>query len=352
MSKWVVWAMVVAMAWAAACGGDGDGDDDDDSAGGADAAVTPDAAPSIDAATPDAATPDAAGPDAVPLVCDEFGPASTGSNPGFVPPDGTLLAYEEVAGVWQLVGPADYSCLCAGGSDTPTSVEVTLTGTTRDFQTNDVVDNVDIRMFRQGDPLTATPLATATSDASGDYSLTVPAGTGRVSLVQTDPEVSRFLDTAVVNHLFAPSAPAQMLTLYTVSELTANALPAFIGVARTVGRGLMLGMLVDCNGDRVAGAIATVSATPRTTDHLAGADTFYFSAGSTSLPVRHTQAADTNKDGLFMVIELVPTDTAYVQAWGYLPGQTPGVDDLTLLSEVPVPVGADSVGIATLEPLR
>ena len=180
----------------------------------------------------------------------------------------------------------------------------------------------------------------------------VPWIAEHIKLYQTDPETTRFLETVLFHHLLEPTVAEQVLDLNQMSILTANALPAFVGVMRTEGRGLMFGRVVDCDGNAVDGAITTVSATSRAADHLTGGDTYYFSAGSTSLPVRHSQAADTNLDGQFVVIELTPTGVAYAQAWGYIEGQTPGVDPLTLLSEVVVPVGADVFGQVVLEPRR
>jgi hypothetical protein len=227
-------------------------------------------------------------------------------------------------------------------------VAVTLSGTTRDFQTADVVDEVDIAAFG-ADELS---IGMTTSGGSGQYTLPFAPGTGRVSFRMTDPAGNRFVDSYVLEHRLSPDAGAQTLDLISVSHLTLNALPAFIGVMRTPGRGLSGGVVVDCAGYPVDGAIATVSATPGTTEHLAGADTYYFSAGSTSLPVRHTQAADTNHDGRFVVIELPPTPDAYLQVWGYMQGQTPGVDALALLSQVRADVAGDAWIDVKMEPLR
>ena len=53
-----------------------------------------------------------------------------------------------------------------------------------------------------------------------------------------------------------------------------------------------------------------------------------------------------------MVIEVPPTEGAYLQVWGFLEGQNPVTDELTLLSEVPVSVLADSWVSADMVPLR
>jgi hypothetical protein len=178
-------------------------------------------------------------------------------------------------------------------------------------------------------------------------------GTGRITLLLTDAaDPPRYLDSPVFHYALEPDVPEQTQDLFPVSYLTANAFPAFVGVRHCAGFGLLYGTVLDCDGNQVDGASVTVSATSGTPDHLPGADTYYFSAQSTSLPVGHERAPNTNHDGMYGVAELPPTPTGFVQAWGYIEGQTPGVDPLTLLSEVPIVVAADNVANASLEPLR
>lgn len=298
---------------------------------------------------------------------DNGGPdAGAAANPGFIlPPAGEFpQAYLEVGGVWELQGDADFSCLNTPTDDVVSDVDIQLSGTTTDFQTGDVVDNVELAAFPLGASLSGTPVATATSDGAGAYSMTLPKDTAaRWTFRSTDPEGSRFLDTYLMNQYFDPSAaghPDHDLDLSSVSFLTANALPAFIGVMRTEGLGVLAGAFRDCQGREVDGVIATVNAEscaagtcdPANLKHLDGAQTYYFSAGSTSLPVRHSQAPNTNHDGLFVVIELPPSSEAFLQVWGYATQADADAQKLSLLGEIPAPVLADSVITASMEPLR
>ncbi len=266
---------------------------------------------------------------------------------GFTNPHLVTHAYNESGGVYEDLGPADWSCLGTASSDQATTVEITLTGTIGDFQTGDDVPGETVEAFDVID--WQNPFATVTSDENGDYSMTVPVGTKRFGFLMTGEDT---MDTFLLNQYLDPATAEQNLDADSVSVLTANALPAFIGVTRTPGLGIVAGAMRDCQDHEVYGAIATVSSTSGSVTPLEGADTYYFSAGSTTLPVRWSQQAFTNKDGLFMTIELPPTASAYLQVWGYIDGQDTATEDMTLLSEIPTPVLADNVVTFSLEPLR
>jgi hypothetical protein len=136
-----------------------------------------------------------------------------------------------------------------------------------------------------------------------------------------------------------------------ISQGTAAALSAFIGKARTPGTGVLAGAVRDCMGRELSNFIATVSSTPGTVTHLPGADTYYFDAMS-GFPARHSVRASGSGNGLFMVIEMAPTATAYVQVWGYPTQADLDGDQLKLIAELQAPVIADTVITGTYEPLR
>jgi hypothetical protein len=60
----------------------------------------------------------------------------------------------------------------------------------------------------------------------------------------------------------------------------------------------------------------------------------------------------TNSDGLFIVIELPPTTTAYMQVWGFVDDADLADGEPTLLAELPSPVAADTIITASIEALR
>lgn len=275
---------------------------------------------------------------------------------GFNTPTTVTKAYKEEGGVWQEQGNANFGCLNTPTADAATTVEVTLSGTVEDFQTGNPVPNATVTIF--DDVEVDSPFATVTSDESGAYTATIPAGTTRFGFKMV---AEGQMETLLLNQYIDPNTAAQSLNIGSVSELTANALPAFIGVTRTAGRGVLAGAMRDCDNNEVGGAIATVSSVSGSPEHLDAEEcteekpctsSYYFSAGSTSLPVRHSQQAHTNFDGLFMTIELPPNAASYLQVWGFTGDQDPAADELTLLAEIASPVVADVMVTFSLEPLR
>lgn len=267
---------------------------------------------------------------------------------GFLPPEDITRAHTGGDGSWSEVGPANWSCLNTTSDDPPTTVDVTLAGTVEDFQSGDKVPEAMVTLYTDSN-IAGSGTETVTSDLDGNFSVTIPTGSTRVGFRVVHEDA---LDTYALNQIYEPDTAEQSDTVNSVSLLTANALPAFIGVTRTPGLGIIAGSIVDCDGNEVSGAIATVSSVSGSPEHLAGSESYYFSALSTSLPVRHQQQLSTNSDGLFVVIELPTSAEAYLQVWGFVDGQDPATDDLTLLAEIPAPVLADSVITASLEPLR
>jgi len=272
-------------------------------------------------------------------------------NPGFATPDTVTTAFSKDGEVWNEVGPANWDCLSTPSDDMPSTVAIDVTGIARDFQNDDdVIADAMISAY-DGNDITGTPIATAMSEADGTFSITLEAGVERVAFKTAAAD---YLDTYLLNQYYDPDTAEQTEDqIEPISVSLANTLTAFINKERTLGLGVLAGAIRDCDGNEVSGAIATVSASRGSPDHVDGAETYYFSAGSRSLPVRLSQQAYTNDDGLFMVIELPPSQTAYyLQVWGFLPDQDPASDELTLIAELGTPVIGDTVISASMEALR
>lgn len=286
-----------------------------------------------DGAAIDAGAPDAAPPE----------------NAGFVPPDVTTTAYQPDGTSWTEVGPADWSCLGTPTGDEPTTVEVTITGEVLSRNSpGDTVPGAEITAW-SGNDVSATPIATATADAEALYSLTLPVGTTRVAYRATAPD---FVDTYLLNQYYEPATAEQTETQEPVSGERADILLALINKSRVPGQGILAAAIRDCQGHEVAGAIATVSTVSGAVDHADGADTYYFSATATSVPVQHGGQKATNKDGRFMVIGVDPADEIFIQVWGFLADQDPATDELTLIAELAAPSIADALVTASLEARR
>jgi len=271
-------------------------------------------------------------------------------NPGFAKPDTVTTAFQKDGEIWTEVGPANWSCLGTPSDDTPSTVEITVSGLVRDFQNkDDVIAGAMVEAY-SGSDITGTPIGTATSNADGTFSITYDPGIERVAYKTSADE---YLDTYLLNQYYQPATAEQEENLEPISVSLANTLTAFINKERTPGLGVLAGAIRDCDVHEVKGAIATVSNTSATADHVDGAETYYFSAGSRSLPVRLSQQAYTNDDGLFMIIELPPSSSdVFLQVWGFTPDQDPATDELTLIAELGVPVIGDTVISASMEALR
>lgn len=266
------------------------------------------------------------------------------ANPGFFCPTALATAWDEVGGTWMDLGPANFSCLNTPSTDVPTAVDINLTGEIRDFQEGIPVADATVEVFPGID--VGNPLATATGDGDGNYALVVPTGQSRFGFKVTAPD---YMETYLLNQYLDPDAADQDENVEAVSELTANLLPALIGLQRTDGLGIVAAAFRDCDGNTVSDVVATVSGTSGADDHLVGGQSYYF---SDSLPTNHTIRETTNSDGLFVVLELPETATGYLQLWGFVDGQDPTTDDMTLLSEMPAPVIGNTVITASAEPLR
>jgi hypothetical protein len=274
----------------------------------------------------------------------DAGPGSAGFDK---PPTVVHANTQNSDGSWADAGPADLSCLGTAGSDQATTVAVTLMTTVKDFQQQTPVPTATVIAFPGINY--STPFDTETSDTNGNVTINIPAGTTRFGFEMT---AANQFPTFLLNQLVAPSMAAQTLAeIQSVSGSTAATLPALIGQTRTPGTGVVAGTFRDCMTRPVSNFVVTISTTPMTATSIAGAEAYYFSPISMPLPVRHTVAASASGNGLFMLIQLPVSPTAYVQAWGYTSESALG-GAMTLLSQLQVPVIADTVITGDFEAVR
>ena len=249
---------------------------------------------------------------------------------------------------WSEVGAANLACLNTPSSDVATTVPVSLSTTVKDFQNQTPVIGASITAFAGID--VGTPFgAAAVSDGSGDVTVAIPAGQKRFGFKMTQTDS---IDTLLLNQTVDPSMTTQTSAeIQIVSLSTATLLPALIGENRTTGSGVAAGALRDCDKHEISNFVVTMSSTPGTATPIDGAQAFYF-ALSPTLPIVHHSAELANQNGLFMMIQVPVTATGYVQAWGYPTDADLAADHLTLISELAVPVVADTVITGSFEPLR
>ena len=283
-------------------------------------------------------------------------PAKPDADLGFNKPTASLKANMEVStNNWMELGPANLSCLNTPSSDVTATVDITFNTMVLDFQSGNPVPGVGVQVFPDID-ITNPIGAGATADSTGAISIPIPMGHKRIGfkMTKTDDGTSLSpLDTFLLNQYFDPTTATQTLPtkIQTISKATAATLPALIGETRTVGTGVAAGALRDCDVHEMSNFVTTISSTSGTPTPIVGAESFYFS-DAVGLPVHHNQEDSASKDGLFMLIQVPPADTAYVQAWGYPTDADVTADNLQLISELQVPVLADTVITGSFEPLR
>ena len=282
--------------------------------------------------------------------------AAVGGNPGFPTPTAVTKANMKMGGVWTEIGDADWSCLNTPSTDMPSTQSIALSGKITDFQTGAGVGGATVTAFpgiMLGGSSGAPVMSDSAAATKGNYTASLaalPSGTTRYGF---KIEAAGYVKTYLLNQYLDPAMATQSRNIAAVSESTATALPAFVGVSRDPSKGVLAGAMRDCQGREVSNAVATVSSTAGTVTHLTGAKTFYFSAGSSSLPVRPSMAATMNKDGLFVVLDLPPqTAPAYMQVWGFRTAAELSSGQMTLLAELAAPVEANAVITASVEVKR
>jgi hypothetical protein len=278
------------------------------------------------------------------------------ANAGFELPVAVTRANGRSAGSWGEIGDADWSCLGTPRPDQPSTQTILLSGEVDDWQTGSPVGNATIVAF-PGNLVTGNAGTATTSNVvstRGDFAMTVAklaAGTTRVGF---RIDASGYVRTYVLDEYLDPSISPQTRALLAWSESTANALTAFLGITRDPADGMVMGTMHDCAGHEVSNAIATVSWSSAAAKHVRGAATFYFSATSQSTPVPRAQSPSTNADGMFVVLGLPPTSTAFVQVWGFTSKAKleMGSAGLELLAERPLPIEANAMFTTSLSPRR
>ena len=269
----------------------------------------------------------------------DAGAADAAPNPGFTTPNAPIAAFTG-SGTTFTPATLDMSCLNTPSGDMPTTVDVTLNTEVSDFQSGDPVANSSVTVFpgiAVGSPFNAAVV----SGLDGTLSLAIPTGQKRIGFKMVTPA---YLDTLLLNQQLDPTMAVQTQpeVIQSVSNTTAETLSGFVDVTRQAGTGVIAGEVFDCAGNTIKNFVATVSSTSGTATQLPGALSFYFSA-SARVPLRVRNQPYSSEDGLFVTLQLPPTATAYVQMWGYLTQADLTAGTLTLLSELEIPVIADTV---------
>lgn len=286
-------------------------------------------------------------------VLDAPGTDAFPDNTGFTLPTAPTRANERVGGTWTEVGDADWTCMAAPRVEPTPSTPYLVRGTVRDFQSTNAIGGAVLRLFDASNNVLGSAVSESVAASRGTYQLqaaqALPPGSTRVMVVV---EAAGARPTFSVDRYLGP-APTVSFDPISMSESTVQALPAFVGRSVRPGTSLVIGSIRDCRGRMVSNAAVTVSQFASVAAHVPGAETFYFSAGSNSLPVRHNVAASTNRDGRFMVLDLEALGVpGFVQVWGFRTLAELQSGTLTLLGRSPAILSPDAVTTVDTEPLR
>jgi hypothetical protein len=287
----------------------------------------------------------------MPLPLPIDAPSDALTNEGFVRPSDVTRANVLMNGVWTEVGLADWTCLGTASSDQPSTGAIALTGRVEDRQTGNGVGAATITAWSSASSASLGDATTSNDPATrGNFTMSLamlPSTTRRYNFSLV---AQSYVPTRVLGRYYAPGAAATD-NLPMLSDATAQALPAFIGLERDPAAALVWGSMRDCQGRMVSNAAVGLSFTPSIFQN-AGGETFYFSAGSTSLPVRHTVAPVMNRDGMFIVLNAVPNTTAYIQVWGFKTFDELTTNSASLLAEIQTALPASEAVLLTLDPRR
>lgn len=296
-----------------------------------------------------AGTTDAGGADTgMPPACNVQGGEAC-----FALPTAALTAN---AGAGMAAIAPDFDCDLA--AVTTAASALPISGVVEDFVSSEPVANATVDVFSGVDYLGA-PLATAMSNAMGQYTVTVPAGTRgplawRVRAAGT-------LDTYLVNDTANLARAAVMGSdRNSVDTGTASLLATLLGQSRRPMTGILAGEATDCRGRALTHAVATLSSTSsRGTNgrpaFVPGAQVYYFSP-TPQLPTRRASYSATSVNGLYLAIQVPPSMTAtyYTQLWGFRAAAdvARGAAGLSLISETAVKVLPDVLVTVEHEALR
>lgn len=233
--------------------------------------------------------------------------------------DGGAACFElptEVMGTYGPGGISDpLSIGCGAIVPTPAAMAVTLGGTLTDYSSNQPVVGATFEVFQHGDH-EGTPIASATTDASGAYSMTLPSGT-------SDLLSGAIAGGGVIPELRDQLRPdlGQATAALDVTTGTAEVLDQVaqgVGVDRDAGLGQVWVRVLDCNRFAIVHAVVVLSATPGVRDFVDGVPLFYSTAGAPFPLPNPDGITATTSDGTAVALNVPLAGAQYVQAWGFV----------------------------------
>jgi hypothetical protein len=225
---------------------------------------------------------------------------------------------------------ANLACLHDNPPPQPTGDAVSVRFYSEDFEDQTRVEGLTVEVYL-GNRIEGTPDFTlGPTDADGfTEAVDVPAQALIATRVLAVPNVAR---TTVEFDVETPTQDGEVRALV-VLDSTYRVVPAAVAVTIQAGKGIVAGKFSDCDGEAVAGIIATVEGQ--------SPDIRYF---VDEFPAREPDV--TTEDGLFVAINIDPGDYQVV-----LEGRLQAGGPLVEVGRREVQVIADSINVVDLEPL-
>ena len=281
------------------------------------------------------------------------GGGSTQDDGGTIPEPQTGTKTAPVPAVFSCVGTStDCTLPFFDGAECPPPAGFAISGEVQDFQSKEnIVTAISsnavatVTIYKTtADVLADNPMVPPVQTGSdGRYSLTIPDSVTRVIFKTT---MGSSMDTYQFGQLV--KADQTDNDRYSVATSTGDFINAWVGVAFDKAKGAIAGALRDCQHLEVAGAVGKAIDPASSAEVIPDTQIFYFNEAA-GLPVKRTGSSgrtSSDFDGRILFLNVPPTQTGVtVQAWVNLSGT------LTLVSEATVPVMANSIVIAELDPL-
>jgi hypothetical protein len=218
----------------------------------------------------------------------------------------------------------------------------TLVGRVYDFQSGEyyTVPAANVELFV--DASFSTPIATFVTDAMGNYSIAMPAGTPDILYAHVTSALTaeEYLHAIRSSHTLSPDiesmniAAARSAFIDDVAEL--------VRVPRTPDTAFAFVRVWDCDGMPIEHTEVMLSTKRGAREFVRGVTIVYGAPGDPPVPVLVTARSDTANNGASGIFNIPPADVYYLQAWGFHTDDDllRGEDGLSLVLEYPVRIEA------------
>lgn len=257
---------------------------------------------------------------------------------------------------------ADYSCLAKVTPPAQPTKALIIKGKTKERLSTGADQqkgSVTVEVWTDQTDLTAKPVGTTTSDSDGNFQVEIPLDAWKTASAKgprvawrISTKTSETLSTVEFNDLLYKDVSElktdstsgklvlEKVERITVSHTTLQAIEALLGTTHDKKKGIVLGVVRDCNRKEVQNASAGV--VDSAGKPVSGPELYYFKG---KFPTTRTSQAFTSEDGYFTLMNVAPGKGTDIRVIGNVGGKQ------TVLSRQIIPVSANTLVIADFDPL-